>query len=255
MLDPVVTKPSSSGFLEPREPELSQSRPNLDVRIVLVGILGGELVVAFRNALPDVHLPVGFPGTKEPLDSAARRILRRETGLEERYLEQLYTFSVDTRLGWSVIVSYLGLIGAEEPGSQRMGGKWYAANAIPPLSDADRMVVDYALLRLRAKLGYTTIAFHLLPPTFTLSDLQGVYEMVLGQSLDKRNFRRRVIASTMLSPTNIMRREGSHRPAMLYRFRAAHDRDTYLTPSWSSGLDRSSEGDIDPVIDLSQSGS
>jgi 8-oxo-dGTP diphosphatase len=96
----------------------------------------------------------------------------------------------------------------------------------------DAKIVDYALLRLRAKLGYTTIAFHLLPPTFALSELQGVYEAVLDRALDKRNFRRRIQAAAVLEPTGELRREGSHRPARLYRFRAAHDAGTYLTPAW-----------------------
>jgi 8-oxo-dGTP diphosphatase len=100
------------------------------------------------------------------------------------------------------------------------------------MSQIDRNIVDYALLRLRAKLGYTTIAFHMLPAEFSLSELQAVYESVLGRALDKRNFRRRINAAGFLEPTGATRREGSHRPARLFRFRAAHDAETYLTPMW-----------------------
>jgi 8-oxo-dGTP diphosphatase len=106
---------------------------------------------------------------------------------------------------------------------------------LPALSEADRMVVDYAVVRLRAKLGYTTIAFHLLPETFTLTELQSAYETILDRPLDKRNFRRRMIASGMLEATDAKRRDGSHRPAALYRFRAEHDHAAYLTPPWADG--------------------
>jgi 8-oxo-dGTP diphosphatase len=97
------------------------------------------------------------------------------------------------------------------------------------------MVVEYALVRLRAKLGYTNIAFHLLPELFTLSELQETYETILGRVLDKRNFRRRMIASGIVEQTEDKRREGSHRPATLYRFRPLDDRETYLTPPWAEG--------------------
>jgi 8-oxo-dGTP diphosphatase len=95
------------------------------------------------------------------------------------------------------------------------------------------MVLDYAVVRLRAKLGYTTIAFHLMPESFSLSELQAAYETAIGDHLDKRNFRRRIIASGMLEPTSEKRRDGSHRPAQLYRFRAGHDPATFLTPQWA----------------------
>ncbi|MEZ4495741.1 MAG: hypothetical protein R2845_02935 [Thermomicrobiales bacterium] len=74
-----------------------------------------------------------------------------------------------------------------------------------------------------------------MPERFTLTELQDVYETVLSMELDKRNFRRRIIASGMLEPTNEKRRDGSHRPAQLYRFRAGHDPQAFLTPQWSEG--------------------
>jgi hypothetical protein len=103
------------------------------------------------------------------------------------------------------------------------------------VSDEDRNSLEYAIVRLRAKIGYSTIAFHLLPPAFTLRELQTAYEAILGRSLDKRNFRRRVSAAELIEATGSKRRDGSHRPAVLYRFRADHDPATYLTPSWSDG--------------------
>jgi 8-oxo-dGTP diphosphatase len=105
------------------------------------------------------------------------------------------------------------------------------------MNQVDQMIIDYALFRLRAKLGYTTIAFHLLSPSFSLSELQTVYEAVLDRRVDKRNFRRRIHAAGVLEATGETRREGSHRPARLYRFRAVHDAESYLTPAWATTAD------------------
>ena len=159
---------------------------------------------------------------------------RTATGVQERYLEQLYTLSVRNPPPWTVVVSYVALVstdvGARPSGADDL---WHPAEGLPSLSETDRMVVDYALFRLRAKLGYTNIAFHLMPPTFTLTELQSAYETILARRLDKRNFRRRMIASGILEQTPEKRREGSHRPATLYRFRPESDGETYLTPPWA----------------------
>jgi hypothetical protein len=209
--------------------------PAVDVRIVLFTISDGALLVALDDGGQGWRIPRGLPAPGEPLDAAARRIIRQTIGLHEQYLEQLYTLSVDVPPGWTVIVGYIALICSAQHPAQTEGAGWHNSTVLPPLSDADRMVVDYALVRLRAKIGYTTIAFHLLPETFSLSELQGAYETILGRRLDKRNFRRRVIASGILAATDAKRRDGSHRPAALYRFRAEHDPATYLTPPWADG--------------------
>jgi 8-oxo-dGTP diphosphatase len=135
------------------------------------------------------------------------------------------------------VIAYLGIADAEASSPGTEGATWQPALHLPQISALDARIVDYALVRLRAKLGYTTIAFHLLPITFSLSELQQVYEIVLGRVLDKRNFRRRIQSAEILEPTRETRREGSHRPARLYRFRAAHDADTYLTPVWATAPD------------------
>lgn len=102
----------------------------------------------------------------------------------------------------------------------------------------DRMIVDYALVRLRAKLGYTAIAFDLLRPSFTLGELQTVYEDVLDREVDKRIFRRRIHAAGLLEGTGGSQRDGSHRPARLYRLRTIHDAETDLTPAWEDQPER-----------------
>lgn len=219
----------------PGESAPGSTLPAIDVRVVLFTVIEGALLVALERDGDSWRLPRGVPAPEEPLDAAARRIIRQTTDLREQYLEQLYTFSIGEPPQWRVVVGYIALICGGQRPLAVAGADWHDSAALPALSDADKMVVEYALVRLRAKIGYTTIAFHLLPETFSLSELQGAYETILDRRLDKRNFRRRMIASGILAATDAKRREGSHRPAALYRFRAEHDPATYLTPTRTDG--------------------
>ena len=211
------------------------ARPTVDLRVVPLTVAGGALHVALDRDGDRPHLPRGVPTPHDPLDVAARGIARRVLGLHEQYLEQLYTLSVQELPHWTVIVSYMALISSGRSLTPPDGAHWHDVAHLPPIVPADRMVIAYALTRLRAKLGYTDIAYALLPETFTLTELQGAYETILAGRLDKRNFRRRVIASGILAPTENKLRDGSHRPAALYRFRPEHDRESYLTPPWAEG--------------------
>lgn len=158
--------------------------------------------------------------------------MRETTGHPPSYMEQLFTLSIEQKDPWRIIVSYIVLVApdTERPEEDLV---WEDPKTVDLRRETDRMLLDYAVTRIRAKLGYTNIAFHLLPPSFTMSDLQGVYEQVLGQTLDKRNFRRRMSASGILTRTGVFRREGSHRPAELYRFTSEADQSSYLTPPWA----------------------
>jgi 8-oxo-dGTP diphosphatase len=211
-----------------------QPRPAVDVRVVLFTLTQGELLVAVHRYPAGLGLPRDVPMQGESLDVAARRIVRESTMIQEQYLEQLYTLSVtESANQWSIIIGYIALVCSEPNPIATEHVIWRSTSRLGELSETDRMVVAYAVLRLRAKLGYTNIAFHLLPETFTLTELQNAYETILGQRLDKRNFRRRMIASRILDETENKRRDGSHRPAALYRFRADLDTAAYLTPPWS----------------------
>lgn len=215
--------------------ETRHQGPEVDLRVVPLTVADGRLRVAVVAGAASWSLPCGVPQPGGGLDSEARRVVRGTAGLTERYLEQLFTLSVVDDLGWKVIVSYLALIDAGEGATPAGRCSWFDASEAPAVGDHDRNVLEYAVVRLRAKIGYSTVAFHLLPPTFTLRELQTAYEAILGRALDKRNFRRRVTAAELIEATGAKRREGSHRPALLYRFRADHDPATYLTPTWSDG--------------------
>ncbi|HEV2107092.1 MAG TPA: hypothetical protein VGR16_02425 [Thermomicrobiales bacterium] len=209
--------------------------PKVDIRVVLFTVSEGRLMVALDDCATGPNLPRGWPSPEQSLDIGARRIVEAHLGPKEVYLEQLYSLNVTEQGAWSIVVSYMALAssqGQNEPGPQ---GNWHGIETGLIQSVTDRKVLDYAVVRLRAKLSYTTIAFHLLAPKFTLRELQGVYEAILDHPLDKRNFRRRVFATGMLDKTPEKRRDGSHRPASLYQFRPPHDQDRFLTPSWVEG--------------------
>ena len=222
-----------------RPGDMDQQSPLVDIRVVLFSRAGDRLHLALtdrdagQTATGAVGLPRGVPRLGQSLDDTARWIVRESTSLTEQYLEQLYTMSVDqsTRGSWKVIVSYMALLAPGQADALTDGARWVDVHHLPATSSIDRNVIDYALLRLRAKLGYTNIGLYLLPESFTLTELQTVYEIIIGERLDKRNFRRRMVAAGILTQTDGKRRDGSHRPAALYRFRPEEDRASYLTPT------------------------
>jgi 8-oxo-dGTP diphosphatase len=91
-------------------------------------------------------------------------------------------------------------------------------SALPELAYDHADIIDYARKRLAAKLLYTNIAFAFLPPKFTLTELQSVYETLLDRKLDKRNFRKKILSQAIVSPSGELRTDAAHRPAQLYRF-------------------------------------
>src|SRR6185312_10804730 len=149
----------------------------IDVRLVLFAIQHGELSVAVAQSYGDWELPGVSLTVGESLDAAALRALRQLPGLEHRYIEQLYSVAIEEAPLPSAVIAYLGLADADVSGPGVEGATWQRALQLPEISALDAKIVDYALVRLRAKLGYTTIAFHLLPMTFSLSELQQVYEI------------------------------------------------------------------------------
>ena len=172
-------------------------------------------------------IPGGFVREDESLAQAALRELREETGVSDVYLEQLYSFGDPDRDPRErvITVAYYALISADRSplvaGTDAAEANWWAVSKLPSLAFDHRKIVDYALERLRNKLEYTTVGFQLLPAKFTLTELQEVYETILGKQLDKRNFRRKLALLKILKPLSEYRR-GGQRPARLYRFVAGN---------------------------------
>jgi len=200
------------------------------VDIVIFTIQQGVLkllLVKRRNApfVGQFAFPGGFVLQDEDLEQAAMRELREETGVSDVYLEQLYSFGKPNRdpRGRVVTVAYFALISADRKlraGSDAAEAAWYPMGDLPKLAFDHATILNYALERLRNKLEYTTVGFQLLPDKFTLTELQEVYEAILGKKLDKRNFRRKMAVLKILKPLPEYRR-GGQRPAQLYRFVAA----------------------------------
>lgn len=171
-------------------------------------------------------LPGGFVDIDEDVDSCALRELEEETGVSGIYLEQLYTFGAPRRDPRErvITVAYYALAAADRltirPAGDARAAVWHPLAALPRLAFDHDYIIAMAHRRLAAKLDYSTIAFNLMPRSFTLSELQQAYEIILEEKLDKRNFRKRVMAYNCMEETGEKRRNGSHRPAMLYRVKA-----------------------------------
>jgi 8-oxo-dGTP diphosphatase len=208
--------------------------PEVDVRVATFAIAGDELFVLLDRAGEIQQLPRSAPSRLESIDLQASESLRSHLGDAAQYMEQLYTLTVVESGVWRIVVSYVALISNLDGLADPRSGRWERAGALDRLSMGDARVLEYALFRVRSKLDYTTIGFNLLPEEFTLSELQSAYETVLGRKLDKRNFRRRMSALGILTVTGSTRRDGSHRPARLYRYRPDHDSTDYLTPTWAT---------------------
>ena len=167
-------------------------------------------------------LPGGFVEIDEDLEHAAARELEEETGVAGVYLEQLYTFGGPDRDPRErvITVAYYALVPIDRlhlrAASDAKQVQWFPCRRLPQLAFDHKQIIAMARQRLASKLDYSTIALQFMPDKFTLSELQKVYEIILDEKLDKRNFRKRVQSFKCIKTTGEMKRNGSHRPARLY---------------------------------------
>jgi 8-oxo-dGTP diphosphatase len=202
-------------------------RPSVTVDIVVFTILNNSLKVLLikRKEWPFkgmFALPGGFIKMNENLQDAAVRELREETGVKDIYMEQLYTFGDVNRDPRTRVltVTYLALINGNEvklnAGSDALEAKWFCVKDLPKLGFDHEEIINYAYERVKSKLSYSNIAFSLLSDTFTLTEAQNTYEIILNQKIDKRNFRKKINSLGLVIPTN-RTQIGAHRPAKLYK--------------------------------------
>jgi 8-oxo-dGTP diphosphatase len=203
----------------------------VDVVIFSLDLASDDLQVLLVKRTRAPHagmwaLPGGFVQMDESLEDAAARQLQAKAGVTDVYMEQLFTFGEPERDPRTrvITVAYFALVPLRVPvvpaGPEQGEVAWHSVYGLPALAFDHAEIVAYALQRLRYKLEYTTVGFELLPDEFTLSALQRAYEIVLGEGLDKRNFRRKLLSADIVEQTDRRTREGEGRPAQLYRYRA-----------------------------------
>jgi 8-oxo-dGTP diphosphatase len=211
-------------------------RAALAVDCVVFGLDEVDLKVLLiqRRLQPFQHawaLPGGFVHVDETLDEAARRELAEEAGVTDIYLEQLYTFGTLDRDPRErvVTVAYFALAKLSDhrirAATDAMGVGWFSLDELPKLAFDHSEIVTTARDRLRGKVRYAPVGFELLPPRFSLTQLQRLYEIILGTDLDKRNFRKKILAMDLIVETDEVEQNVRHRAARLYRFdRRKYDR-------------------------------
>jgi 8-oxo-dGTP diphosphatase len=188
-----------------------------------------HLLLIERGAAPfrgQWALPGGFVRINENLPDAAQRELREETGLSQGYLEQVGAFGKPDRDPRERVISiaFFAIISADKvalhAGSDAHRVEWRPCSDLPPVAFDHREIIEAARLMLADKINRTTIALQCLPPEFTLTELQRVFEAVRGELIDKRNFRKWAESLSFIKETGKMRRGAQHRPAALYKANA-----------------------------------
>ena len=204
---------------------MGQRISGIIVVVVLLTISEGALkALLVRQDKARWCLPHAQLNSEEPLRKCAERVVSALAGIKVDYLEQLYTFGNKIPpSGPRVIeVAYYGLVPSvllhPEAMADRSRINWFGMDERPQMVDGHGQIVKAAVERLRGKLAYTAVGFELLQESFTLAELQNLYEIILGKVLDKRNFRKKIFDLGILEPTN-QRARGRGRPALLYRFK------------------------------------
>ncbi|MCM1520617.1 MAG: NUDIX hydrolase [Lachnoclostridium sp.] len=206
----------------------NHSKLYVSVDCIIFGLIEGELSLLlikrrFDPGKGQWSLMGGFVRSDESLNDAARRVLADLTGLDNVYMEQVGAFGeVNRDHGERVVsVAYYALMGFNEYDPQHLArhdAQWVALTQLPPLVFDHSQMVGQALDKLRRKVTHEPIGFNLLPKLFTLSQLQKLYETILSETLDKRNFRKRVAEMDFIEKTDQKDKAGSRRGAALYKF-------------------------------------
>lgn len=170
-------------------------------------------------------VPGGLVKGNESLEKGAQRILEEKAGIKNVYLEQLYTFGEVNRdpFGRVVSVAYFALVPSGKMNLSTTGEysavEWFSVNKLPGLAYDHKEVISTAFKRLQNKLGYSNIVYALLPKQFALSELQGMYELLLGKKFDKRNFRKKIMQLNLIKLVKTGVNIGRGRPVAVYEFK------------------------------------
>jgi hypothetical protein len=192
------------------------------IDLVLVTAMGDELAVLLARSTGDRErwsVPWRFSQAGETLEAAAGHVARDAVGELPIWVEQIGAFGDGRRHPGDapISVAFVGVV-PHETASPRAGYAWFPLTDVPALAPRQRTMVDAAMRTMQGRLDQAPIAFRLLPSTFTLSELQHMYEVLLGKRLHKASFRRALRAAWLVEPTDEWRSEGRGRPAQLYRY-------------------------------------
>ena len=166
-------------------------------------------------------IPGGYVRMSENLDDAAMRVLKEKTNVDNIYLEQLYTFGDPLRhpVARVITCAYFALIRSDDVNVATTDDvQWHRVDDLPPLAFDHKEIIQYSLKRTRERLELCPVAYQLLNEKFTLTEMQRAYELIMGKSLDKRNFRKKVTQTEGLIELDEFSKTSSKRPARLYTF-------------------------------------
>lgn len=221
--------------------------PSVSIDCVIFGFHNGQLKVLLLRwkGTNDWSLPGGRIRNDEPVDDAAHRSLRERTGLHEIFLQQFYTFGGlerykhfskqetlmrlglphdmsqelserDVSVGYYALVEFADAVPTPDFFTEEC--RWWDINQVPTLLFDHNEMITLALKTLRRQLSYQPIGYNLLPEKFTMPDLQQLYETILGQPLDRRNFQKRMLSYGILERLDERKTGGAHKAPYLYRF-------------------------------------
>ena len=208
--------------------------PAITVDCIIFGFDGQNLKVMLiqRKSEPFAKmwaLPGAFVDETESLESCAERVLMKECNISGVYLEQLFTFGNPSRDPRERVISvaYMGLVKTADfeliAGNDELQIEWREVKEIPDLAFDHQQILQTAIDRIRGKIRYQPIGFELMNAKFTLPQLQQLYEAILGQSLDRRNFRKKLLSMQILKQLPEKQQNVAHKAAFYYEF----DRERY----------------------------
>lgn len=204
-------------------PDRKMRRPTCTIDVVLLTAVGSQLAVLLCRA-PDGRekwvLPWDAQRPGETMEAAGVRVAKTASVGDPAWLEQIGAFGDGKRhpSDSEISVAFVGLVPMGTPSP--VGGvyAWFTLSDVPQLAPRHRLILDSAVSMIRLRMDQSPVAFRLLPPMFTLTELQQTYELLLSKRLHKASFRRALQAAWLVEPTDEWRSEGRGRPAQLYRF-------------------------------------
>ncbi|HEY8166148.1 MAG TPA: hypothetical protein VIF83_11400 [Gemmatimonadaceae bacterium] len=204
-------------------PDRRARRASYTIDVAILTAVKNQLAVLLRRS-PELRekwsLPWDTPGVDEPLATVAAKIAQDSLGIAPAWLDQIGAVADGRRhpAESEISIGFVSLAPLGTPPPVGGNHAWFPLSDVPQIPPRQRAILDSGVLLLRYRMDQAPVAFRLLPSTFTLSELQQMYELLLGKKLHKASFRRALQAAYLVEPTDEWRSEGRGRPAQLYRY-------------------------------------